>query len=101
MLLASAEPCASHVADAPAVAAAHVSPFDSQPAQPSGWRQSKLSSLLGSLSARPDATPTLRSARPTSPICARTACAAAWRSAASAARSPLLARPVVPLCEGV
>ena len=32
---ASAEPCASHVADALAVAAVHVSPFDSQLGQPS------------------------------------------------------------------
>ena len=59
------------------------------------------SSLLGSLPVRPAATPTVRSAGPTSPICARTPFAAAWRSAASAVRSPLLARPVARFSEGV
>ena len=44
-------------------------------------------SPLASPAARPAATPVARSAGPASPTCGRTASAAAWRSAASGARS--------------
>ena len=49
--------------------------------------RSRLCSPLASPAVRPAATPVARSDDPASPTCARTASAAAWRSAASNARS--------------
>src|SRR6202007_1675160 len=107
---ASAESYASPAADAPAVAAAHVSPLDSPPTRPAR-PEKQLPAAHGSLPVRPASTPTVRSARPHSPppvrssspasrTCARTASAATWRSTASAAQSLRLARRVAHLCEG-
>src|SRR5271165_6650737 len=48
----------------------------------------------------PASAPAVRSVGPASPTCVRTACAAAWRSAASAARSRCDARATVPVAPG-
>src|SRR6185437_12084801 len=83
MLFASAESSASRAASVPAAASALV------------WLDSRRPPALAQRPRFPPglfrvhlaATATVRSAAPPSPIYARTASAAAWRSAASAARS--------------
>jgi hypothetical protein len=69
----SAKSCVSHVADAPATAAAHVSPLYSRPTRPSG-PEKQPTAAPGSPPVHPTATPTAQSADPTSPTCTLTNC---------------------------
>src|SRR5216683_8354488 len=68
------------------------------------WQQAYsppgLRSPLVSLADLPAVTPVVRSAAPASPTSVQTACAAAWRSAASDARSRFPARAVAHVAPG-
>src|SRR5882762_5994447 len=84
---ASAGTSVLRAAGAPARAAALVSPRRLQRAQPLPVCAKQRCSPLASPATRPAAIPVARSDDLASPTCDRTASAAAWRSAASSARS--------------
>ena len=92
----SAGSSAPRAADGPAAAAARAFRYP-PPALPPQVSGKQPFSPLALFPTRPAATPTARCADPTFPTDARTASAAAWRSAATIVRSRLGARPAVRL----